>query len=1062
MLNHDSFRWPLLLCGLIFAQPAFAQVPGSTQPTVGIRRSSPSVIALAGARIIVRPGEVIENGVVIIDGSVIVAVGKFDQTPIPVGAETIQCDGQTIYAGLIDAWSEIDLPDPPDNRAAPHWNGNILAQRNASIAVGGSAAVNEKLRSQGITAKLVAPRGGIVQGTSCAVLANDAPGEDSIIADRVWQHIQLTVPRGQSRDQYPTSPMGATALARQTFYDARWYTEAQRTYAAVAGAARPQRNDALEALGRDQATMTFVADAANERMAIRTSDFAREFSLKLILKGSGNEYRERADIVARGHAILLPVDFPKAANVSVESTARALSQAELMHWKLAPENPARLADSGATFCLTTAGLENANVFLDQVRVAVKRGLTVDKALAAVTTTPADLMGIANQCGSVTAGKLANLVIADGDLFAEKTKIIDTWIAGKRFVIGKSADNNAASDLQAGAWTAAIGNVPVQIEITKTAKILVSVGSHGDGSASELKSQLHERHRGSGTIDFSKLDEQLPIGITRVSLLQTTPRDDYPSLQLTVTWPNGTAEQVAASRVDSDADVVDVVKPPATTKQIENKGLGVPAAALRLEPPATSKSTINVLYPFGAYGVANRATKSTTTLFRGATVWTCDEPGRVLVADLLVRDGKIAAIGEHLELPEGGEEIVVTGLHLTPGLIDCHSHIATDGGINEVGQAITSEVRISDFIDSSDITIYRQLAGGVTTANILHGSANPIGGQNCVIKLRWGESMDRVKMSDAPPGVKFALGENVKQSGRSSPTRYPASRMGVEQIIRDQLLAARLYDAEHRRYRSGDHQGLPPRIDLQLETLAEVLRGERWIHCHCYRQDEIVTFLNVLDEFNVQVGTLQHVLEGYKVAERLKQHGAMASSFADWWGYKIEAFDAIPHNGAMMDDQGIIVSFNSDDAELGTRLNTEAAKAIRYGGVDEVAALKFVTRNPALQLRIADFVGSIEVGKDADLVIWSGPPLSSTTRCEQTWIDGKCYFSRDSDAELRTRDAAIRAELIAEMLAEKEGSNKSETETTDAQEEADRWDRVDIYCRCRAADSQDAAVESNRK
>jgi N-acetylglucosamine-6-phosphate deacetylase len=365
-------------------------------------------------------------------------------------------------------------------------------------------------------------------------------------------------------------------------------------------------------------------------------------------------------------------------------------------------------------------------------------------------------------------------------------------------------------------------------------------------------------------------------------------------------------------------------------------------------------------------------------------------------------------------------------------------MGTDGGVNESGQAVTAEVRIGDFIDNSDINIYRQLAGGVTTSNILHGSANPIGGQNQVIKLRWGQTMDGLRMNEAPAGIKFALGENVKRN----PSRYPNTRMGVEQIIRDQLLAARQYDAAWRRWQAGQNDSLPPRVDLQLQALAEVQRGTRWIHCHSYRQDEIVATLDVLEEFGIQIGTLQHILEGYKVADRMAQHGAMASAFSDWWAYKFEVFDAIPYNGALMHELGIVVSFNSDDRELARHLNTEAAKATKYGGVPAEEALKFVTLNPAKQLRIDSYVGSLTPGKQADLVVWSGRPLSTLSRCEQTWIDGRRYFDLQSDQEMRRRDADLRARLIQKVLADgKVVRSGKEKEVA----EEDRWQRFDAFC-----------------
>jgi N-acetylglucosamine-6-phosphate deacetylase len=370
-------------------------------------------------------------------------------------------------------------------------------------------------------------------------------------------------------------------------------------------------------------------------------------------------------------------------------------------------------------------------------------------------------------------------------------------------------------------------------------------------------------------------------------------------------------------------------------------------------------------------------------------------------------------------------------------------MASDSGINEATQAITAEVRITDFIDASDITIYRQLAGGLTSANILHGSANPIGGQNQVIKLRWGATYDELKFQGAPQGIKFALGENVKQSNvqDSARTRYPQTRMGVEQIFRDRFNAALTYSQQWESW-SKERKGLPPRRDLELEAIAEILKGERWVHCHSYRQDEILGLLRVLEDYHVRIGSLQHILEGYKVADAIAKHGATASSFSDWWNYKFEVLDSIPFNGAIMHQQGIVVSFNSDDAELGRHMNHEAAKAIKYGGVEPMEALKFVTLNPAKQLRIDSRVGSLEVGKDADISVWSGSPLSTLARCEQTWIDGRKYFDRNQDAEMRERDSQLHRSLVQKVLA----SGDSPGERSSLSDDPSRlWPHHDEYC-----------------
>jgi N-acetylglucosamine-6-phosphate deacetylase len=436
------------------------------------------------------------------------------------------------------------------------------------------------------------------------------------------------------------------------------------------------------------------------------------------------------------------------------------------------------------------------------------------------------------------------------------------------------------------------------------------------------------------------------------------------------------------------------------------------------------------FPPGEYGRTALPDQPTNLLIRGATIWTCGPHGKIENADLLISKGKIVQVRQNLTAPAGAMIIDANSKHITPGLIDAHSHSGISGNVNEGTQAVTAEVRIGDVIDSHDIAIYRELAGGLTAANQLHGSANPIGGQNSVIKLRWGMQPEEYKISDAPPGIKFALGENVKQSnwGDQFTTRYPQTRMGVEQIIRDRFKAALDYEKEWQTYTSlKNNQGIiPPRRDLELETLLEILRGKRLVHSHSYRQDEILMLVRVAEDFGFQIATFQHVLEGYKVAEALAHHGAGASSFSDWWAYKFEVYDAIPYNGTLMHNAGVVVSFNSDSDELARRMNLEAAKAVKYGGVSEEEALKFVTLNPAKQLRIDHRVGSLEPGKDADFVIWSGSPLSTYSLCEQTWIDGRKYFDIEEDKAMRKQVEAERARLIQKVLAsiEKERAEKA--------------------------------------
>lgn len=449
--------------------------------------------------------------------------------------------------------------------------------------------------------------------------------------------------------------------------------------------------------------------------------------------------------------------------------------------------------------------------------------------------------------------------------------------------------------------------------------------------------------------------------------------------------------------------------------------------------ATSHST-----PAGANGfepsawIAETPEQPKALLIQGATIWTSGPEGRLENADLLIRDGKIAKVGTGLSAPRGAMVIDAAGRHVTAGLIDCHSHVAIAGGTNEGSNTTTAEVRIQDVIAPDDVNLYRQLAGGVTSANVLHGSANAIGGQNAVIKFRWGATADAMMFEGAPAGIKFALGENPKQSnwGGLSEVRYPQTRPGVEQAIRERFLAAKDYQRRRNRYRTGSPRRsaapeVPPRRDLQLEALVEILEGKRLVHSHSYRADEILMLIRLAEELGFRVSSFQHVLEGYKVADEIAAHGAGASTFSDWWAYKFEVIDAIPYNGAIMHERGVVVSFNSDDSELARRLNLEAAKAVRYGGVEESEALRFVTLNPAIQLGIDDQVGSLEAGKDADFVLWSGDPLSSRSRVEQTWIDGRKYFDRQADLDHRAALTEERAMLLAKLKAEAEAGSDSE-------------------------------------
>jgi imidazolonepropionase-like amidohydrolase len=402
------------------------------------------------------------------------------------------------------------------------------------------------------------------------------------------------------------------------------------------------------------------------------------------------------------------------------------------------------------------------------------------------------------------------------------------------------------------------------------------------------------------------------------------------------------------------------------------------------------------------------------VIQNATILTVSH-GTIEHGSILIKDGKIAEVGPAVKAPKDAQVIDATGQFVIPGIIDCHSHIALEA-INEGSVSVSSMVNMEEVLNPEDIDIYRDVAGGVTSANILHGSANSIGGQTLVIKLRWGQPAAKLPFEGALPGIKFALGENPKRSNFSvpgQPKRYPATRMGVEETIRAAFSEARDYkkawEAYDKRAAAGEKNLIAPRRDLRLDPLVEVLEGKRYVHAHCYREDEILMLLRVAKEFGFKVRTFQHVLEGYKVADELAAAGVGASTFSDWWAYKVEAYDAIPYNAALMTRRGVVVSVNSDDAEEATHLNQEAAKSMKFGGLSHDEALKMVTINPAMQLGIDKRVGTIDVGKDADLAIYNRDPLSAYAVVQKTLIDGRVYFDRQ-------RDIAERAEREKEKKA----------------------------------------------
>jgi imidazolonepropionase-like amidohydrolase len=1021
-----------LVCGSL----SNADDRSSDQPQ-GIRRHVPSTWALTGARVTVRPGETLDGATVLIRNDRIEAVGK--AVAIPDDARVVDLTGRHIYAGFFDAMTEQSVEQGSAKSAARYWNSQIRPARRIAAEFKPDSSLNSALRKQGVTTRLAAPSGGILKGFGAVVLTSDVPVQHAIVRADATQHARLTASRNGTRT-YPNSPMGAVALARQSLYDAQWYEVAWQMAKANSKLSRPERNEDLAALNELRTgNVPLIVDTSNELFFLRADRFATEFGLRLIVHGSGNEYRRLDAIQKTGRSVLLPVNFPKPPNVATFEAALDVTTVSLLHWDHAPENPKRLAEAGVTFAFCSTGLSDKGSFLKQIRKAVSRGLSETAALRALTTTPATLFDVEDQLGTIESGRLASLVISDKPIFEDDAKTVETWVAGERFEFTSPPQKDVP-----GNWLVELTKPreglpsPLEIRLKKNGENKLT-GSLRRETKDDTGENIELGRVALNETRLSLTFRSDAIGLEGVSLLTAVVSPDGKSALGQIVWPGGTRSPVILKRKE------DPPKPPRQQPPMpETKGKNEkPAEKTVEEKPAKKASSFPVNFPLGAYGVSSIPMQSRIVAFQNATVWTCGERGILKNATVLIRDGKVWKVGRKVKVPKKARVVDATGMHISPGIIDCHSHFATDGGVNESGQAVTAEVRIGDFVDCDDINIYRQLAGGVTSSNILHGSANPIGGQNQVVKLRWGALGEEMKFKRAPAGIKFALGENVKQSnwGDEYTTRYPQTRMGVEQIFRDEFQAAIEYRQRHESWLR-TRKGLPPRRDLELDAIVQILDGRRWIHCHSYRQDEILALIRVLDDFKIRIGTFQHILEGYKVADAMAKHGAMGSAFSDWWAYKFEVYDAIPYAGALMHNAGVVVSFNSDDRELARHLNHEAAKAVKYGGVPPEEALKFVTLNPAKQLRIDRHVGSLEPGKDADLVLWSSSPLSTMSRCEQTWIDGRLYFDRKQDVDLRKENQQIRLALIQKILDSGEPMRKPGEGDVDP---ASLWPREDLFC-----------------
>ncbi|MFM9098306.1 MAG: amidohydrolase family protein [Phycisphaerales bacterium] len=1053
MRRASSFRAPpaslaraLLAIASAGAAFAFGRAAAQEPPPVAMRPVDVRRDAIVNVTVVPAPGERIADAVVVMKDGWIERVGPRASVEVPAGTTVHDGRGCTVYAGFIDACVRADSAAAARAAAAEqgaHWNAKVTPQVQAAELPTLSADARKELRALGFTAAAVHPNSGIFRGSAEVVLLGDEPRSARTLVADAGTCIAFETGGGgprdgesQARGGYPGALVGAIALVRQTLADARWHAACEEVWrTGPAGNEPPERSNALSALhaaaaGRQRTWF----DATDERNLLRAEAIARESSLDAGFVGSGREYRRLAEVRAAGRPVVVPFDFPKAPDVQVPRAADSVPLRELIHWAMAPMNLAELQRAGVPAAASTVRLRDVGGFARAARRALEWGTTEDELLAALTVNPARMLGIGAIAGEVRPGRVANLVLWQGSPFGEESKVRETWIAGIRNEVEPFSrfPLKGCFTLPIPAEAGAFSALPVSLVVDADERRLELLMQKPEGKpAAELRAQgaSFDAARASFTVPGKELGATGPLRgellCTPEAMQVTLAADDG----RTVRWevPAGARSGDVPARPKRGRDRG---QPPEGESGKDEGDAGPKAAGD--EPAATDRperpdakavvAAIPRTSPLGDCGV-EAPSRPRRVLVEHATVWTAADAGILEDADLLVEDGRIVAVGQGLRarLPaDPGEGTVIidgTGLHLTPGLIDCHSHTGIDGGVNEGTQNVTAEVRIADAVNADDIDWYRQLAGGLVAANQLHGSANPIGGQNSVVKLRWGEPAAAFPVEGAIPGIKFALGENVTRGSG----RYPSSRLGVETLIRDRFQAAREWRAAHARHAAlppeQRSRTMPPRPDLELEALAEILEGKRLVHCHSYRQDEIAMLLRIADDFGFKVGTLQHVLEGYKVAPDIARHGAGASSFSDWWAYKMEVMDAIPWNGQMLWKAGVVTSFNSDSDELARRMNTEAAKGVRYGAMPREEAIKLVTINPAKQLRIDGMTGSLEPGKDADFAVWSADPLSVYARCLQTWVDGVRRFDVAEDAAMRARDAATRARLVELAMGE---------------------------------------------
>ena len=973
----------LFLISFLTLERSFAQ---ETFPRNDVKDDRSGTYAFTNATIFINATTKIEGATLLVRNGKIEKSGK--GLAAPAGYTVIDVKGKFIYPSFIDMNTSYGLPrvEQPQGgggfgggaeqiqtktKGAYNDNQAIKPEYNAIADFSVDSKSAEKLRAAGFGSVLTFRADGLARGTSAVVTVGEDRDNVTVLKDKAAAHYSFN--RGTSRQSYPVSLMGFIAVLRQTYLNADWYRVQPKAF----------RDLSLEAWTASQ-NLPQIFEAGGWINDLRADKLGDEFGKQYIIRGGGDEYQRIAEVKATNAPLIIPVNFPDAYDVEDPFDADRTTLTEMKHWELAPTNPAALEKAGIEFAITSDRLKERTDLLKNVKKAIQYGLSETTALKSLTETPAKLLGLQNKVGSLNNGLEANFIITSGNLFEEKTIIHENWVQGKRYNI-KDLD---APDYS-GKYNLSVNGKTYSMEVS------------GEPGSLKFKIKVTDSLSVDGK---SKLDKNL------INLSFNPVKKGDETVRLSG-WRQGTSwsgkgQLVNGTWVDWKADLSGPLD-----KKDEKKD----------DKKATKPEVGNVIYPFTAFGSKEKV-KSEEILIKNATVWTNEKDGILQNTDVLIKDGKISAIGKNLTTT--GRTIDGTGKHLTPGIIDEHSHIGA-AAINDAA-VNSSMVRIGDVVDSEAISLYRTLSGGVVAVQILHGSANPIGGQSALVKLKWGVAPEELKIKGADGFIKFALGENVKRSGNTTSIRFPQTRMGVEQVYVDAFTNAIEYEKKWKEYNAlpaaSKAKAVAPRRDLVDETILEIVRGKRFVTCHSYVQSEINMMMDVAKRFGFHINTFTHILEGYKVADKMKAHGVGGSTFSDWWNYKWEVHYAIPYNAAIMNKEGVVTAINSDDADMGRRLNQEAAKTVRYGDVSEEDALKMVTLNPAKLLHLDNQMGSIKVGKSGDVTLWTGHPLSVYSKADKTIIEGGVYFDLEKDQQLRKDVREERARLINKMLnAKKEGS-----------------------------------------